>query len=145
MLTFMRIEEDLFFNYLHKNNLRCSGERRTILKIFLDSEEHLTLEDILTKATKINPKINNSTIYRNMEILAEIGLANKWKGPDKKTYYEHKYKHPHHDHLICTKCGKIAEFYDQTIEKMQEATAKKLGFITTDHKLILYGLCKKCQ
>ncbi len=141
----MKIEEELFFNYLHKNNLRCSGERRTILKIFLESEEHLTLDEILSRATKINSKINNSTIYRNMEILAEIGLANKWKGPDQKTYYEHKYKHPHHDHIICNKCGEIEEFYDPIIEKTQEEVAKKLKFKISDHKLILYGLCKKCN
>ena len=141
----MRIEEELFYNYLHSNNLRCSSERNAILKIFLDSEEHLTLEDILKSVVKKYPKLNLSTVYRNMKILTNIGLATEWKGPDKKTYFEHKYKHSHHDHMICNNCGKIEEFKDDEIEKLQERAARKRNFNISDHKLIVCGLCSKCK
>ncbi|MFA5928149.1 MAG: transcriptional repressor, partial [Candidatus Margulisiibacteriota bacterium] len=139
----MRIEEEIFYDYLQKNDLRCSAERKYILKIFLDSEEHLTIGDVYQKTRARFPKINESTIYRNLLTLAEMGLAAQWRGPDKKTYFEHKYRHGHHDHMICDQCGKIYEFVDPEIENRQEKSAHKHKFQIRDHKLVIYGLCRK--
>jgi Fe2+ or Zn2+ uptake regulation protein len=51
----------------------------------------------------------------------------------------------HHDHLICTQCGKIEEFNDATIEHCQDKIAEKFGYKLTDHSLYLYGICGDCQ
>ena len=52
---------------------------------------------------------------------------------------------PHHDHLICTECGKIIEFENEKIEALQEKIAKENGFKLTEHLMQLYGVCPECQ
>ena len=51
----------------------------------------------------------------------------------------------HHDHILCTKCGRVEEFYDEVIEKQQRAQAAKFNFTISDHSLYIYGLCANCQ
>ncbi len=52
---------------------------------------------------------------------------------------------PHHDHLICESCGKIVEFENEEIEKLQHKIAEESGFKLTDHLMQLYGICRECQ
>jgi Fur family ferric uptake transcriptional regulator len=59
--------------------------------------------------------------------------------------YEWAKKKSHHDHITCQSCGKICEFENMEIERLQVAIAKSLGFIMTDHVLELYGVCSSCQ
>ena len=64
---------------------------------------------------------------------------------DNKTYYEHHYNHEHHDHMICTECGKVIEFFSADIETLQEQMANNFGFRPTHHSLRLWGICAECQ
>ena len=72
----------------------------------------------------------------------ECGLAEARQFNDGQTRYEacDDLGH-HHDHLICTACGKIVEFVDARIEELQDVVAEQYGFTITDHKMELYGLC----
>ena len=138
-------EEELFRKYVQEKGLRWTKQRESILQVFLTSEKHLTLEDITLQAKKIYRTIDLSTVYRNMQILLKLGLAQEWKGTNDKTYFEHQYQHKHHDHMICEKCGSIVEFADPVIEELQERAAKQAGFMVTGHKLVIYGRCAKCR
>jgi Fur family ferric uptake transcriptional regulator len=59
--------------------------------------------------------------------------------------YEHSLGHTHHDHLVCTRCGRIEEFREAQIEKLQKVVARKHGFELTGHVLRLTGICRSCQ
>ena len=138
-------EEEVFGEYVRNKNLKLSSQRQHILKIFLKSERHLTAEELYLETKKVSPHVGYATIYRALKHFCESGLCRELKCEDGVTRYEHLYGHRHHDHLICTRCGKFIEVVDSGIEKLQEELARKEGFMLIKHKLELYGLCKNCQ
>ncbi len=86
-----------------------------------------------------------ATVYRTLNILCQCGLAQQRHFGDARTLYDNVSNKSHHDHLICTDCGKIVEFENPAIERLQELVAKKNRFSIYSHKLELYGLCARCH
>ena len=94
---------------------------------------------------KLYPSIGFATVYRTLKLLCEAGLCRELKFEDGITRYEHLYGHQHHDHLVCTRCGKFIEIIEPEIEKLQEKLFKKHKFLPQRHRMELYGICKKCR
>lgn len=138
-------EKEIFLEHIQKAGLRRTSQRDLILEIFLRTEEHLSSEDLYWLVQKQDPSVGHTTVYRTLKLLTEAGLAREVRFGDGKTYYEHHYNHEHHDHLICTECGKIIEFFSAEIEEMQDKMAEKYGFRLTNHSLRMWGVCGDCQ
>lgn len=138
-------EREIFLEHIQKAGLRRTGQRDLILDIFLRTEEHLTSEDLYWLVQKEDPTVGHTTVYRTLKLLTEAGLAREVRFGDNKTYYEHHYNHEHHDHMICTECGKVIEFFSPEIEEMQDKMADKFGFKPTHHSLRMWGVCDECQ
>lgn len=138
-------EKQIFLEHIQKAGLRKTGQRDLILEIFLRTEEHLSSEDLYWLVQKEDPAVGHTTVYRTLKLLTEAGLAREVRLGDGKTYYEHHYNHDHHDHLICTECGKVIEFFSAEIEDLQDKTAEKYGFLLTNHSLRMWGVCEDCQ
>lgn len=138
-------EKELFLEHIQKTGLRRTGQRDLIMEIFLRTEAHLTSEDLYWLVQKQDPSVGHTTVYRTLKLLTEAGLAREVRFGDNRTYYEHHYNHDHHDHMICTECGKVIEFFSQDIESMQDKMADKFGFKTTHHSLRMWGICSECQ
>jgi Fur family ferric uptake transcriptional regulator len=138
-------EKEIFLEHIQKAGLRRTTQRDLILEIFLRTEEHLSSEDLYWLVQKQDPTVGHTTVYRTLKLLTEAGLAREVRFGDGKTYYEHHYNHEHHDHLICTECGKIIEFFSPEIEEMQDKMAEKYGFRLTNHSLRMWGVCGDCQ
>jgi len=135
-----------FKELLKKNNLKFTIQREIILESLYSSNEHLTPEDLhqLIKMKYPDLKVGIATIYRTLSLLEESNMVTSISLDAQAKKYELGAKE-HHDHLICTKCGKITEFVDEEIEKRQQSIAKELGFAMSDHSMQIYGLCKDCQ
>jgi len=127
---------------LEKRGLRLTRQRMLISKIFFEHEGHANIEDLYRKAQKAYPQLGYATVYRTLNLLKECGLATTMHFGDGMTRFEPA-RH-HHDHLICTECGKIVEFENDEIEELQEAVAKEYGFALVHHKMELYGTCPAC-
>lgn len=138
-------EERIFGDYLTTKNLKHSEQREEILNIFLAIDKHLTAKELYRIVQKKYPAIGYATIYRTLKLLCECGLCRELRLEDGTTRYEHLYDHQHHDHLICTKCGRFVEVMDQEIERLQEKLAKQHGFYPERHRMELYGVCKRCK
>jgi Fur family ferric uptake transcriptional regulator len=138
-------EREIFLEHIQKAGLRRTSQRDLILDIFLRTEEHLTSEDLYWLVQKEDPTVGHTTVYRTLKLLTEAGLAREVRFGDNKTYYEHHYNHEHHDHMICTECGKVIEFFSPEIEEMQDKMADKFGFKPTHHSLRMWGVCDECQ
>jgi Fur family ferric uptake transcriptional regulator len=141
----MREEREIFGKYLSRHNLRDTPQRELILDTFLKREEHVSAEELYDIVKKRDPSIGQATVYRNLKLFSEAGLAREVDLGDGVARYEHSYKHPHHDHLICRGCGKTVEVVDAVIEELQKRVAEKYGFKLTDHALYLYGNCEECR
>ena len=138
-------EKAVFLDHIQRLGLRRTTQRDLIMEIFLRTEEHLTIEDLLWLVHKTDPSVGHTTVYRTLKLLTEAGLAREVRFGDNKTYYEHHYNHEHHDHMICTECGKVIEFFSAEIESMQDKAADSFGFKPTHHSLRLWGICAECQ
>ena len=98
--------------------------------------------EIKLDAPELN--IGIATIYRTLTLLEEAGLVTSISLDKQGKKYELADKE-HHDHMICTNCGKIIEFIDNEIEERQKQISKQHKFKMTGHSMQIYGLCHECQ
>jgi Fur family ferric uptake transcriptional regulator len=131
--------------YLATQGLRSTSQRDAILNAFIEAGQHLSADEMYARVRKSHPRIGYATIYRTLKLLAEAGLAEERRFEDGFTRFEYKKPNTHHDHLICTGCGSIFEFENESIEALQQDVASKKGFEVLSHKLEIYGLCAVCQ
>ena len=132
---------------LKKKGMKYTEQRAIILQLILSLDEHLSAEELyeIVKKKYPNQNIGIATVYRTLNFLEEVELISSISfGKDGKKY-ESNNKDQHHDHIICTSCGKIVEFFDESIEKRQEEIASDNGFTITDHTMQLFGICQNCK
>ena len=150
-MLFVEQSNSIDFNVL-KEDLKQKGykltpQRRAIVDTIIDKEgEHLTAEEVYNEIKKrySDSNIGIATVYRALSFLEEVDLITSITfGTDGKKYETNSKSH--HDHLICTSCGKIIEFMDDEIEKRQDKIAKKNKFKISSHSMQLYGICEACQ
>lgn len=130
-------------DHLAKHQLKLTRQRELILNVFLKME-HITAEQMYHLLAKKDPHLGLATIYRTLNLFCEAGLAQA-RHFGTQTQYDNISHKGHHDHLICTDCGKIVEFENCDIERLQEEVARRNGFTIKTHKLELYGLCAACR
>ena len=132
-------------DYVATRGLKFTRQREVIAETFFRSGGHLKVEDLLERAREVDPQVSLATVYRTMKLLTECGLASPHRFGDRHTRYEPaEGEDEHHDHLICTACQRIVEFYDPRIEALQEQVAAANGFRVTSHRMELYGICDAC-
>jgi Fur family ferric uptake transcriptional regulator len=120
-----------------------SKSRAKIMEIFFRSGRHLTVEELARKVRARNRDIGSATIYRTLKLLARLGYAKELDFGEGAKRYETSLT-SHHDHLVCTECGKVSEFEEPRIESLQEEVARRHGFSPTMHRLAIYGYCPRC-
>ncbi|WP_457606588.1 Fur family transcriptional regulator [Nitratifractor sp.] len=131
---------------LKEKQLKFTRQRELVLKALYENEGHHSPEELHRKIQELAPesKVGIATVYRTLALLEEEGLADSLSLDKEGKRYEIGLK-KHHDHLICTRCGKIIEFFDETIERQQEEVARKFRFRMTDHAMKIIGICHECQ
>lgn len=141
----MKKEERILETHILSRNLKRSKRRKAILDIFLRIDRHVTAEELCAAVKKAHPAIGYTTVYRTLKLLGECGLCRELKFEDGTTRYEHLYDHRHHDHLICTECGRLVEVVEKDIERLQEKLFRRYGFYPQRHRMELYGVCSHCK
>ena len=141
----MTEEQEVFLQHIQKRGLKRTAQRDLILDKFLRTEDHLSSEDLYRLVKQDDPSIGQTTVYRTLKLLTEAGLAREVRFGDGITHYEHNYKHQHHDHMICSECGRIIEFFSAELEAIQDAMAAKHRFRVTQHLLRIIGVCAECR
>lgn len=133
-----------FNTCLRRRGLKNTSQRLAILQAFLKSTSHNSTEDLYLELRKQHPRIGYATVHRTLKLLAECGLAIELNFGDGQTRYEPYDADQHHDHLVCTGCGRIIEFSEPAIEKLQDQVAARHDFLIRSHRHELYGLCSHC-
>jgi Fur family ferric uptake transcriptional regulator len=137
---------DRLQSYMLKKGLRSTAQRRLIVDKFFEVSSHMTIEDLLNEVRSHDKGIGYATVYRTLKLLAECGVASEHRFGDGLSRYElADDTSAHHDHLICTSCGKIEEFEEPRIEALQVEIAARHRFEVTSHKHEMYGTCQACQ
>ena len=146
MATDNTVLEDLKV-VLKNKGMKYTEQRAVILQILLNIDDHLNAEEVhrIVKEKYPEQNIGIATVYRTLNFLEDVNLISSISfGKDGKKY-EGNVSREHHDHIICTSCGKIVEFFDEDIEKRQEDIASQNGFKITDHTMQIFGICENCQ
>ena len=116
-----------------------TGQRKIIAQVLENAADHPDVEELYKRTSKIDPTISIATVYRTVKLFDEAGILDKLEFGDGRARYEDA-KREHHDHLIDVNSGRVIEFMDSDIEKLQEKIAEKLGYRLMGHKLELYGV-----
>ncbi len=128
---------------LKKVGLKATLPRIKILHILENASEHLRAEDIYNLLLDMGEEVALATVYRVLTQFEEAELIIKHNFDADHSVYELN-KGGHHDHLVCLKCGRIDEFFDEAIEERQLAVAKAHGYEIIHHTMYLYGICSSC-
>lgn len=119
--------------------MRMTGQRRVIARILSEAQDHPDVEGVHRRASAVDDNISLSTVYRTVRLFEEAGILERHEFGDGRARYEQTAAE-HHDHLIDMRTGKVIEFQNEQVEKLQEAIARDLGYKLVDHRLELYGI-----
>ena len=117
--------------------LKMTGQRRVILKVLGDSEDHPSVEDVYERAKNLDSSISIATVYRTLSLLDELDLVIRHEFQEGYSRYE--VNSDHHHHLVDLETGAVVEFQNEELEKLKEKIARDLGYELIDHRLELYG------
>jgi Fur family ferric uptake transcriptional regulator len=137
--------EQVFVDFMRREGKNLTDQRKLIAQTFLETKGHFSAEELTAQVKRRMPQIGQATVYRTLKLLVDSGLAETLDTGDGVVLYEQKYGQLHHDHLICTGCGKRVEILDAVIEVRQAEVAARHGYELTQHRMILYGLCEECR
>jgi Fur family transcriptional regulator, ferric uptake regulator len=119
--------------------LKMTEQRRIIARVLSESDDHPDVELLYQRAHAVDPHISIATVYRTVRLFEEANILERHEFGDGRARYEDAGKE-HHDHLIDLKSGRIIEFKNEEIERLQRKVARQLGFRLVDHRLELYGV-----
>jgi Fe2+ or Zn2+ uptake regulation protein len=132
---------------------RYSSKRRAIISMLETSDRPLTIAEILQRSKSFKgtkTEIAQSSLYRNLVVLEEVGAVQRVISTDENGRYElNEEILGHHHHMLCSKCGDVRDvtIQDQLEEELDNALsqlAKRSGFKLDQHRLDLIGRCKNC-
>ncbi len=125
--------------------LKITMPRLKVLQILEQStEHHLSAESVYKALLDMGEDVGLATVYRVLAQFEAAGLIHRHNFEGGYSVYELS-QGSHHDHLVCIKCGRVEEFFDEIIEKRQQMIAEEAKFNMTDHALNIYGVCSNCQ
>ncbi|MGE0829551.1 MAG: Fur family transcriptional regulator [Hyphomonadaceae bacterium] len=122
-----------------EKGMRMTEQRKVIARVLSVAKDHPDVEELHRRAAAVDPHISIATVYRTVRLFEESGILERHDFRDGRSRYE-EVPETHHDHLIDMKSGKVIEFMDPEIERLQREIAERLGFKLVDHRLELYGV-----
>ena len=145
MINNNQLEKTNFRVLIENDSVGRVEDRLNIIGVFLDTEEHVTLEDMMQLLNDAGFDYEPEFVRQCLNRFVEHGFAQKKTFEGQAPRYEHRHLGKHHDHFICTKCDKIIEFDNDEMERLQLKIASNLGFHMLQHKMEIYGVCAECM
>ena len=133
-----------------RNHLRARGhpvtpQRMRVAEVLFGTHDHISAEEILARLRAGRRPVGKATVYRTLELMREAGLLREHDFNEGFKRYEPHPTRPRHDHLVCTRCGKVIEFVSQAIDRVESEVAALHHFLPTNHRVEIYGLCEECR
>ncbi|MGH9457484.1 MAG: Fur family transcriptional regulator [Thermoanaerobaculia bacterium] len=142
------IDEEIerFQVYLLGQGLKLTNERRALVREIFSTHYHFDADELLGRLKQKSAKISRATVYRTLELLVKSGMVRRVHLGEEHYHYERVTRDDvHHDHLICTTCGSVIEFHDETLEDRQRQICETHRFTPTFHNLQILGVCSRCR
>jgi len=136
---------DGFRRYLREHNLPVTTQREVVAEVVFGTPGHLSADDIERRLREKGAHVGKATVYRVLDLLAKSGMVTQRDFGEGFRRYERVPGRAHHEHLICTRCGKVIEFVNERLERMKALIAEEYGFRHHHHRLEIFGTCPECQ
>lgn len=131
---------------LKQKGFKNTPQRRTVIKTLLKLGGRPTVKEIYDEVRKSNPEISLDTVYRNLNLLTDLGIVSQMNLRFKESSrFELSPPHEHHHHLICLGCGKVVCLDACPMNKEAIAQAETKDFEIIGHAFELYGYCPVCK
>jgi Fur family transcriptional regulator, ferric uptake regulator len=137
-------EKEQFKKLFKQEQIDKLEDRYNVLEIFLQTERHVTSTELTQLLNEKGCILEPDFVRDTLNLMSHFGFAKKNRFGNGQVRYEHRHLGQHHDHMICTKCRKIIEFQDDTLERYQLQIAANQGFHMLQHKMEIYGICAEC-
>lgn len=134
-----------FRAYLRAHDLPVTPQRVAVAEILLLRDRHFSAEEVAQELSRGGVSVGTATIYRTLEVLVKSGLVVERDFGEGFRRFESARDMPHHEHVLCTSCGKVVEFQDERLERMATSIAESKGFERQRHRLVIYGICEACR
>ncbi len=135
-----------FTKFLKRKNMKVTQSRLDLIDLIADYGKHFEVEELVNWiAMQSDKTVSRSTIYRTIKLLQEFGVIKEVIKQGSRTIYEFVAGKAHHDHLVCVECGKIIEFVNEDIEKLQDEVCDQYDFQPLHHRLEIFGICADCR
>ena len=119
--------------------MRMTEQRRVVARVLEAATDHPDVEELYHRAAAVDPHISIATVYRTVKLFEDAGVIARHDFGAGRSRYE-TLPEEHHDHLIDLRTGKVIEFRNEEIERLQKAMAERLGFRLVEHRLELFGV-----
>lgn len=120
-------------------------KKLSVVQYFWKSKTHVTAQELSSTIESLGDKIDAEFVEYTLDLLSKLGLAQRIEFENEPVRYENRHLGDHHDHMICVECGKIIEFEEPRLERIQDSVADKHGFTLIRHKMEFYGFCNSCS
>lgn len=137
-------EREQFKRLFKQQSVGRFEDRLQLLDAFLETEQHVTSAELQGWLAERGDAFDLGFVAETLKLLCQFGFAKQNRFADGQIRYEHRHLGQHHDHMVCTQCGGIQEFKDDSLERLQIKIAATYGFHMLQHKMELYGICADC-
>jgi len=128
---------------------KLTPQRRVVLQTLLENQElHMSAEEVYGLAKEKDSEIGLATIYRTLDLLADLNIVHKLNFGDGRSRYELcnlPSEHHHHHHLVCLNCNQILEVKEDLLQQLETLIEREHGFQIVDHRVQVYGYCSDCN
>jgi Fur family ferric uptake transcriptional regulator len=136
---------DRFREFLHECNHPVTPQRLRVAEILFGTHDHISADEIVQRLKVGRDTVGKATVYRTLDLLLKAGLIREHDFGEGIRRYEPCPERPHHEHLVCTRCGKVIEFESAEFEQLQADVASLHRFQPSHHKVEIYGRCEECH
>jgi Fur family ferric uptake transcriptional regulator len=141
----MVFTEKRIASILRHNGYRLTAQRRGVLDVIAQTQEHLTPAALYEKVRRRYPGIGLVTVYRTLDLLTQLGLICEVHAGDSCRSYLLRKPSEHHHHLICFDCGTVADFAGCDLSRSVKRITEETGFEVDSHLVEYVGRCRECQ
>lgn len=135
----------VFSDYIREKGLRMTRQREMVVETFLQTEGHVSTDELYNLVRAKDSKIGYATVFRTLKALTDCGLARETDLDDGRTRFEHLYKRPQHHHIVCVDCNRTIEFFSPELQQLQERITAQYEFKAVRNKFQIFGICRQCQ
>lgn len=136
---------DDFRRFLRERSLPVTTQREQVAEVLFAAAGHLSVDDIERALRERHIHVGKATVYRTLDLLVQSRMIIERDFGEGFRRYERVPGHPHHEHLICLRCGTVLEFANDRLERLKALIADEYGFQHSHHRLEIYGVCRECQ